>query len=62
MTISINGTTGIVMEENKVELGYFSNDDSVDTSFTVDSGDNAMIIGPVTVNQTITVNGTLTVV
>jgi hypothetical protein len=62
MTISINGTTGIVMEENKVELGYFSNDDSVDTSFTVDSGDNALIIGPVTVNQTITVNGTLTVV
>ena len=62
MTISINGTTGIVMEENKVELGYFSNDDSVDTSFTVDSGDNALIIGPVTVNQTITVNGTMTVI
>jgi len=62
MAVQINGTTGIIMEENKMELGYFSNDDSVDTAFTVDSGDNAMLIGPVTVNQTITVNGTLTVV
>lgn len=62
MTITLNGTTGIVMPENKVELGYFLNDDTVDTAFTVDSGDNAMIVGPVTINETITVNGTLTVV
>ena len=61
MTVTINGTTGIVMEENKVELGYFSNDDSVYTAFTVPSGDNAAMVGPVTVNETITVNGTLTV-
>ena len=62
MTISINGTTGIVAPENKMELGYFSNDDTVDTAITIPSGDNAAIVGPVTVNQTITVNGTLTVV
>lgn len=62
MTISINGTTGIVAPENKMELGYFSNDDTVDTAITIPSGDNAAIVGPVTVNETITVNGTLTVV
>jgi len=62
MTVTINGTTGIVAEENKMELGYFSNDDSVDTAITIPSGDNAAIVGPVTVNQTITVNGTLTVI
>ena len=62
MTISINGTTGISAPENKMEYGFFSNDDSIDTSYTIDSGDNALLIGPVTVNETITVNGTLTVV
>ena len=62
MAVTINGTTGIQAPENKMELGYFSNDDSVDTAFTVPSGDNALLVGPVTVNQTITVNGTLTVV
>lgn len=62
MTVTINGTTGIVAEENKMELGYFSNDDSVDTAITIPLNDNAAIIGPVTVNQTITVNGTLTVI
>lgn len=62
MTISINGTTGIQAPDNKVELGYFSNDDTVDTAITIASGDNAAIVGPVTVNQTITVNGTLTVI
>lgn len=62
MTVTINGTTGIVAEENKMELGYFSNDNSVDTAFTVPTGDNAAIVGPVTVNETITVNGTMTVI
>ena len=61
MTISINGTTGIVAPENKMELGYFSNDNTVDTAITIPSGDNAAIVGPVTVNETITVNGTMTV-
>jgi hypothetical protein len=62
MAITINGTTGIQAPDNKMELGYFSNDDSVDTAITIPSGDNALLVGPVTVNQTITVNGTLTVV
>ena len=61
MAITINGTTGIQAPDNKMELGYFSNDNSVDTAITIPSGDNAAIVGPVTVNQTITVNGTLTV-
>ena len=61
MTISINGTTGIVAPENKMELGYFSNDDTVDTAITIPAGDNAAIVGPGTVNETITVNGTMTV-
>jgi len=62
MTVTIHGTTGIQAPDNKVELGYFSNDDTVDTAITIASGDNAAIVGPVTVNQTITVNGTLTVI
>lgn len=62
MTITLNGTTGIVSDDNKVELGFFTNDDSVDTAYTIDSGDNALLIGPVTMNATVTVNGTLTVV
>ena len=62
MAITINGTTGIQAPDNKMELGYFSNDDSVDTAFTIPSGDNAAMVGPVTVNETITVNGTLTVI
>jgi len=45
-----------------MELGYFSNDDSVDTEITIPSGDNAAMVGPVTVNATITVNGTMTVI
>jgi|DEB0MinimDraft_6_1074348.scaffolds.fasta_scaffold00214_3 hypothetical protein len=61
MAVTINGTTGIQAPDNKMELGYFSNDNSVDTAITIPSGDNAAIVGPVTVNQTITVNGTLTV-
>ena len=61
MAVTINRTTGIQAPDNKMELGYFSNDDSVDTAITIPSGDNAAIVGPVTVNQTITVNGTLTV-
>jgi len=42
--------------------GMLNNDDSVDADVTIASGRNAMVIGPVTINATITVNGTFTVV
>ena len=42
--------------------GMLNNDDSVDADVTIASGRNAMVIGPVTVNAQITINGTFTVV
>jgi hypothetical protein len=42
--------------------GMLNNDDSIDADVTIASGRNAMVIGPVTINATITVNGTFTVV
>lgn len=42
--------------------GMMNNDDSIDEDVTIASGRNAMVIGPVTVNAAITINGTFTVV
>ena len=42
--------------------GMLNNDDSIDADKTIASGRNAMVIGPVTVNAAITINGTFTVV
>jgi hypothetical protein len=42
--------------------GMMNNDDSIDAPVTIASGRNAMVIGPVTVNAAITINGTFTVV
>lgn len=42
--------------------GMMNNDDSIDADVTIASGRNAMVIGPVTVNAAITINGTFTVV
>ena len=42
--------------------GMMNNDDSIDENVTIASGRNAMVIGPVTVNAQITINGTFTVV
>ena len=42
--------------------GMLNNDDSIDADKTIASGRNAMVIGPVTINAKITVNGTFTVV
>lgn len=42
--------------------GMMNNDDSIDEDKTIASGRNAMVIGPVTINAKITVNGTFTVV
>jgi hypothetical protein len=42
--------------------GMLNNDDSIDAPVTIASGRNAMVIGPVTVNAAITINGTFTVV
>lgn len=42
--------------------GMMNNDDSIDEDVTIASGRNAMVIGPVTVNASITINGTFTVV
>ena len=42
--------------------GMLNNDDSIDADVTIASGRNAMVIGPVTVNAQITINGTFTVV
>lgn len=42
--------------------GMMNNDDSIDEPVTIAEGRNAMVIGPVTVNAAITINGTFTVV
>ena len=66
----IGGRVSTTVQDNK-ELtvtgdinfdGMMNNDDSIDEDVTVASGRNAMVIGPVTVNAKITINGTFTVV
>ena len=42
--------------------GMMNNDDSIDEDKTIANGRNAMVIGPVSINATITINGTFTVV
>ena len=42
--------------------GMMNNDDSIGAYVTIAAGRNAMVIGPVTVNAAITINGTFTVV
>ena len=45
-----------------IEADRYQNADSFSEDFTVASGKNAMLVGPVTLTGTVTVNGTLTVV
>ncbi len=45
-----------------IEADRYQNADSFSEDFTVASGKNAMLVGPVTLSGTVTVNGTLTVV
>ena len=40
----------------------FATKDTVSNDLTIPSGENALLIGPVTLNSDITINGTLTIV
>jgi len=42
--------------------GLYFNPNTIDSDVLIDSGRNAMMVGPVTINSTITINGTFTVV
>ena len=59
--VSLSTTAATVSGDVKFD-GMLNNDDSVDADVTIASGRNAMVIGPVTINATTTINGTFTVV
>ena len=58
-----NNITGDLSVSGDVVFeGMLNNDDSIDAATTIASGRNAAVIGPVTVNAAVTINGTLTVI
>jgi hypothetical protein len=60
---SNNNITGDLSVSGDVVFeGMLNNDDSIDAATTIASGRNAAVIGPVTVNAAVTINGTLTVI
>ena len=53
------------MHNAKNEKAYhpmFSTPDEINSDIVIPEGENAMLVGPVTLNGVITLNGTLTVV
>ena len=60
---SNNNITGDLSVSGDVVFeGMLNNDDSIDEAATIASGRNAAVIGPVTINAAVTINGTLTVI
>ena len=49
-------------KNDKATHPMFASPDQINNDITIPSGENAMLVGPVTLNGVITLNGTLTVV
>ena len=55
-----NGDTGDTT--NGLKDIFRVHEDALDTTVTIDANTNAMAVGPLSLNATVTVNGTLTIV
>jgi hypothetical protein len=53
-TLVVNGVD-LVQRANDMEKGFFTNPTTIDASYTIPSGDNAMTAGPVTILDGVTV-------
>ena len=51
-------STDVVMDSTPVRV----NANSIDTDLTIPVNQNAFVAGPITINSTIVINGTLTVI
>lgn len=58
---SVSNTDSITVTGDITFDGLLSNDDSIDADVTILSGRNAAVVGPVTVNASVSIVGTLTI-
>ena len=58
---SVSNTDSITVTGDITFDGLLSNDDSIDADGTILSGRNAAVVGPVTVNASVSIVGTLTI-
>ena len=57
-SVDINKISSSIMKSNAIRV----NDTSLENAITIAADENAMVAGPFTINQTLTINGTFTVV
>lgn len=58
---SVSNTDSITVTGDVTFDGVLTNDDSIDENVTILSGRNAAVIGPVTINASVSIVGTLTI-
>lgn len=58
---SVQNNESITVTGDVTFDGVLTNDDSIDADLTVLSGRNAAVIGPVTINASVSIVGTLTI-
>ena len=58
---SVSNTDSITVTGDVTFDGVLTNDDSIDADVTILSGRNAAVIGPVTINASVSIVGTLTI-
>ena len=58
---SVSNTDSITVTGDVTFDGLLSNDDSIDADVIILSGRNAAVVGPVTINASVSIVGTLTI-
>ena len=58
---SVQNNESITVTGDVTFDGVLTNDDSIDEDVTILSGRNAAVIGPVTINASVSIVGTLTI-